>query len=501
MKEELLKIKKFFQDHQLGIGIVFILSFLVYGFKLTHYSISIDTEALLASNRGMLLSWVGINRPMLLVLKYLFHLNSFNPFLIESLTYLNFTMFSIMLYYLFYRFKPEKNNLKLVLFSGLLVSSATYIEQLNFTLQSAEVSFCFLVMIFGLLCFNIGFEKNKYYYLGTVVSLIITFLSYQSFVPMYLTLICLLLFIKAKTEEVTFKELARYLFNAFLFLAIGLIFYKVLGALAQEILHVQPADYLTQKIKWFDEPLLVTIKHVLKLIVNGYFGFINDKTLFFSYINTVVLFLFVVNIWHSFKETKSKPFLNTILTITVILVPYSLTILLGDVELYRAMLSLPIVISFGTCFLFEDYGKFKYPVYVLLLSCMWYQLTSTSELVKSDYFRYVYDVSYASTLYNKLSSYSIDTKPVVMLGHKEATSSLIKSRGEVMGHSFFLWDQYEVHGVGVRASHFMQSLGYNIITNSEEDYKASLPYQESMQVFPNDGSIIETDNLIIVRLS
>ena len=72
-----------------------------------------------------------------------------------------------ILFYLFYRMnsQKQKQKWKLLIFGSIILTSAHYIEQLNFTLQSAEIAIMLNVCIIGLLFLNVGIEKRKKLYL------------------------------------------------------------------------------------------------------------------------------------------------------------------------------------------------------------------------------------------------------------------------------------------------------------------------------------------------
>lgn len=53
--------------------IVVLFAFLLYLFKITHYSFSIDTECLINDNNELLNSWYGIGRYGLCIFKNIFH--------------------------------------------------------------------------------------------------------------------------------------------------------------------------------------------------------------------------------------------------------------------------------------------------------------------------------------------------------------------------------------------------------------------------------------------
>ena len=47
----------------------------------------------------------------------------------------------------------------------------------------------------------------------------------------------------------------------------------------------------------------------------------------------------------------------------------------------------------------------------------------------------------------------------------------------------------------------MKSLGYEINVPNEEDYKIAKQFEQELEVFPTENSIMEYQDLVIVKLS
>ena len=100
MKKEINNFKTFIKEYKIVIAFLFFISLVTYGIKLFQYSISIDTEVLINTPMALLKSWIGINRPVLVFLKGILGLHPFNVFLAQNITYVFFTSYSIILFYL-----------------------------------------------------------------------------------------------------------------------------------------------------------------------------------------------------------------------------------------------------------------------------------------------------------------------------------------------------------------------------------------------------------------
>lgn len=499
MKKEWKLWKQFIKEHQKSIFALFLVSFFTFGFKLFHYSISIDTETILTIPTRLFKSWIGIGRPVLVFLKYVFPFRPFNPFLAILVTYILFTIFTIFLYYLFYRKKREKSSFRLFLFGSILLTSAIYIEQLGFLLQSAEISIIFLIFCFSVLLFLIGQEeKKKWYYFFSFLCLTFCFGAYQSFVPLFITVIALLTFMEIK-EGRGFQSSCVFVLPAIFICLFSGIGYIIGCKICNLLVHSNESVYLSNQIVWFKQPIVLTIKNIFTLIFEGYFGVFFEKGLFYGFVNLLAFLFLMMYLVSVFKRREKNKFLKCIIVVLLLFVPFSLTIFLGAKEVYRAQLALPVLVAFTVSFLSVSFKNSILSVLVVLAISN--QFILTHQVLVSDYFRYLEDVSYANLLYSELKNYNILEKRVVMLGGFSSTSPLIIRQGETLGHSFFHWDLYFETGVGERASRFMQTLGYPILTNTKEDFQYAKNFEEMLEVFPNKNSILETEELVIVRLS
>lgn len=505
MKKELATFKKYVIDHKKAILFLILFALFTYGIKLFNYSISIDTEVIINIPNSLFRTWIEIGRPCLVVLKKIFMLHPFNPIISVELTYALFISFTIFLYYIFYRIKPTKSNENLAIFGSILLGSAIYMEQLNFTLQSAEVAFGLNLLAIGIILFCLGMDskKKKYYFLGFLCTAF-SFGIYQSLIVIFITMIALIMLIKIKNNQLDWKSTIKFLcITAGLFL-LSFIGYVIGNKLSMVYINGVSNSYLTSQIHWFKEPILTTIQSIGKIIYNGYFGAIKGNRLFYGYINILaILFVFVYIINIFLKKEKNKS-LKIFASLIILFAPFLLTILMGTSEAYRAQLALPIVIALIITFFKDQFANFKYGKTIsifFIIVLIAHQTILTNRLLVSDYYRYVDDVNYANLLYQEISKYDLHDKRVVMLGSHTPTSPLITTKGEVMGYSFFEWDRYERYGVGVRAGNFMKSLGYEINVPNEEDYKIAKQFEEELEVFPTENSIMEYQDLVIVKLS
>ncbi len=505
------KFKNFLKDYKYGIFIVILISLSVFIYNLTSNSFGIDTEEYLYYKDNYLNVWISISRPFLVILKKFTLLNILNLKFTSFLTYLFFMAYLILLFYFYkdiLKFKNDTNfkkNLRMILFCSIISTSLIYVHHFYFLLQSAEVAFMLIISLFSMKFIEEGIEnKNIIYNILGILLLSFCIGTYQSFTNVYIVMSVIYIFdiINNKPNISTaniFKKIGILILN----LIIALILYFCLYSLLSWYSNIEPANYLMEKIMWEKDSITTCIKSILIGIRNTYFGIFVGQTHYYNYLNFIS---FVIILMSIIKEiiSKEKNIFKIIIMLCIILSPFSLTILLGSSasELYRTKIALPIIIAFSCVFIgYNIIKNYKvYIVYTILLSIfIYYQIIISVRYIDSDQLRFQQDVNFSTVLYNDLSKYNIKNKPLVILGYKEYNN--VPYKGEVIGSSFFAFDRYYVVGVNQRSSHFMNLMGFPVIDCSIEDYNNALNYFNELNTYPNSGSIIETENYVIVKIS
>jgi len=504
MKKEFQKFVHYIKEHKLAILALFIVSFFTYGFKLFHYSISIDTEMFLSIPKQVMKSWVGLGRPVLVFLKYLAGFQVLNPTVAVSITFLFFTCFPIFLYYLLYRNLKERNPLKLFMFGSIILTSIIYIEQLGFTLQSAEISIILNIFCFSILFFQKGMEeKNKWYYFFSFLCLTFSFGAYQSFVPFFITMISFLAFIEVKEKKLNFQKTFSFVLPAIIIFVLSLGGYFIGSKVCNLFIKSSATSYLSEQIKWGSESIFQTISYIFQIMKESYMGVFYGKELFSGFLFFFMILIVIIYIIRTILKKEKYLFWQILLLGITLITPFALTILLGTKEAYRAQLALPVLTACLLVTLPKEFSfKKQYTwMIVILFVALFRQWSLTAEVLSSDYHRYLEDEKYAAEIYHVLSNYDIQNKRVVMLGSHTPESILIQRKGETLGYSFFEWDRNYITGVGERASMFMQTLGYPIKTNLIEDYSKALNYNSMLEAYPNPNCVLELEDIIILKIS
>ena len=173
-------------------------------------------------------SWLQINRFSLVALKEIFSFFPFNIYVTNWITVLIFYLASVFTYFNFARICPKiREPKKAFFFLAVIGSSPIFLEQFNFTLQSAEIAFFFLLFQIGMYFFQKYFEEHKKYHaVLTILILLVCLGAYQSFAPLYIAETIIFLFITITSKKIKKnKEILNYIFRAILIFLLSFFLY------------------------------------------------------------------------------------------------------------------------------------------------------------------------------------------------------------------------------------------------------------------------------------
>jgi len=492
--EEKINFKSFMKKNYIIIILIFIAGLLIYGFKLTHYSISIDTEVIINNYDAMMNSWLSIGRFSLIFIKWIFHLNPFNAMFATWTMIICFVLSVILLIYIFYKISKGKiNSIQMLLFGLMILTSPIFAEQFNFLLQSAEVAFTMILLNIGLYFFYKGITKNRLYFIITIIFFAFCYGCYQAFVPLSICLLMCIGFIRSE-EDTEVKNNIKYFIITILIVICSLVLYQVISKLVLNYFQLETSSYLTDQILWFKDSKLTVLYNLIKYAGKVLIGYGNFYNLGYG----IALLLIVM---YLIKNKINKKNISSIFYLLAIIIsPFLLSLLTGQAETIRAQFALPFSIAFICCYLYDQNiikNKIKHTVLILLILS---QFLITIQLFYSDYIRYQEDVLLAEQIMEKITPLLTEEKRVVFLNTYSHDEKLI-TKGETMGYSFFEWDKTTEIGVNGRVTGFLGTLGYHLTYPTIEDVKKAKELELEMETWPNQDSILEYDNLIIIRLS
>ena len=482
-------MKDFIQRNKFYLLIILLVGVLIYGIRIFSSDISIDTEILINTPEQILNMWMSFGRFGLVGIKELFHLVPINITLTNIFTFIFFFLSIIIWMINIEKIQKSKNKYATLIFGLSLMISPIFVEQFGFTLQSLEVSIAFLFVALGIFFQEKYFETNKIIYsLITILLIAGSFMCYQAFIVLYIT-ICVFDYIAKYKDKTDYKLILKYL----VIFAIACVLYFGISAVLTNVLNVEKDTYIQDQIKWGEYGIVEGIGRMILLnavTTSPFLGIQFDLILVCIF--TILSYYLLKNI--KLKENK----LFYLIYIFMFVTPFITGIIKGDVELYRAKFSLAFLIAFALYYLINNVEtkKLKLVLNIFVTIFIVSQTITSFSLFFIDNQRYQNDIEIGNQINETIKNLNTD-KPVVFVGKKEYTKYFI--RGEMLGHSFFEWDAKEEYGINERTIGFLKTIGIEYRSADLEQIQKAREEAKEMPIWPEDNSIVEKEDYIIVN--
>ena len=227
---------------------------------------------------------------------------------------------------------------------------------------------------------------------------------------------------------------------------------------------------------------------------------------------SVVLGLLAACLFWRREKDKQKALFWILLLMALLFSPFLLPLALGGGIPIRSQLVLPLIVAVSFYVFYLLFAASAAVQRGLLIACLcisFYQASGIATLFYGEYMKEQFDAAMAQQIVHELEVIKKDTakaKTVFFMGkYKPVFHQNAIREQEMIGRSFF------AHGDSGRISLFMQSLGYGkivpIITVEEavnfprERYEQVKSDARQMPAWPQQGSVLEQEDLIIVKLS
>ena len=451
------------------IGIL-VLVFSLY--KIINISFGYDTDLLILDPHNIMDSWLSLSRYGLVFIKYILNLyNNIDLRLFNIITYINIFLYSVLfLYYL--NLDRKSDTFRNVLSTILVITSPILLEQYGFTLQSPEVSFGVVLMMFTfILTYFYLKNNNKKYLIFIILLLVLCFGIYQSSFNLYI-LGALISIYKLNNN---YKKNIIKTISIFIICS---IFYFLISSFIINAFDIEKSSYLTSQIGWingFGSTLIVVIKDFIKAII-GYGNILN-----FGYSASFIILLLVIKLC---EKTKTE----LLMLLLIIISPLLLNFATGSIITYRSLLTIPFMVSF---MFFEFYDVHRI-IKVLLILLIISQIIHCYSLMISDYHRYLNDVHISKKIYKDCNA-NKDT--VIYLYGIEKTEENIKVfKGETLGYSYYEWSIDGINLSDYRVKNFMNIHNMNYILGDNSIDKPNFNAE-----YPNDEYYIKDGNVCYVN--
>lgn len=490
-----------------------------FGYLVFCGNIRIDTEELI-NHPGSSLGWLAIGRWELAWLKHLLGLGTHQVIKSGILFFLFFWLGANLLTFGIYERSGKKKS-RYWIFLLLYVTSNIWCYQIYFSLQQAEVAFAMLLLIeaaFLMSGIGTGTVTNLLRAFAAGVLLFIGLGSYQALAVYYIA-VCLVFFLAELTAE---REQGGYLRQILWMIVHFGVVYLCYHCYMSTFL--VSSDYMESQMGWGRLPALACIKNVLRTLKNLLLG--HGPRNFSFYGCGVVLLLVLAGSVLACRKKQELPWEKKKIRYSLlglaglVLAPLLLTAYMGEMIVTRSQFALPVAGAFLGMYVTERLaelwnGRDRGISYWLLFVCkMCVCLTIAIQagydlrLAVTDEIRCREDEQKTQLLLERLAQTDGDglpQLPVVFVGYQETELPEWCRRTEMYGWSFYGWDYSMENPTGAthRICGFVQAYTGNVLREdaTEEQKRHAVELAGQMKDFPEEGSVLVTEDCVVVRLS
>lgn len=490
----------FCKSHTLLIFLTILILFLAHGSSLFNNNIGIDTQLFLEDPTSDY-NWLGIGRYGLLIEKVLLGLSSYSPYYAGAIFFIFLSLSNILIYYSLYKISNKDLDLLYLCIPLLAFTHPIFVEQFVFMLQYAEITFAIaLTALATLFIFTWIKDKSSIYCLLGIICLVISFATYQSFVPLYICF-CIFGFICMFYSIDESKKVIKIIVKLIISFIISLGIYELsVKLLPSYVSHIDEGFF------WGKYPLRSIyefIKGNIKEVILGRGIFYNKGYLICAILFFITAIINTENINKSFNKI-----LYIVSVLAFIATPFYMTIAMGHAPTIRAQFILPFTEAFMMIYIGEflfKHNYLKYIVIILTIIIFETQLQTTLKLYYTENMRNDSDIQYVYEIAKDMNELGItEGAGVVFIGKKEPRLNNVSQTGEIIGVSLFTMN-YNVPPYYSQSSSLIlrlfRVLGMKYYDCSPEQVDEAREYSKDMPIWPMEGSIVVHNGYVIVKLS
>ncbi|HEY9575960.1 MAG TPA: glucosyltransferase domain-containing protein [Lachnospiraceae bacterium] len=514
-KEKIVNsMKDYWKESKLSWWITVFFLLLTYGIRLTSVSLSHDTEAIISVPDSLYESWYSMGRFSLVFMKKILGVYNFNPVVASFLMFFVVLASSLVWMYLFSALwkKEETKDFRWV-FPTVFFTSVIMAEQFGFLLQVYEVSIGILLLGLTLLyLYWIMINKKRFlWYIPAFLLTMVILSIYQALIFLYPVAVAVTLLIYCEGKKQTNEELGNIavwsmLIKFVLIFVLAFLCNQFLSKWIMNYMHIKPTEYLLGQINWGKASIKENVNRIFEHIKEVYTG----KGIFYSKIYGLLsLFFFLTVVYKGVKKQKGR-FTYFLIAIFCLMGPFVLTILMAGEPAARAQFCLPFLTGFYFWYLMMHWREKSKTIFIGLyclgIFVSFKQSFMSTRLYYTNYVQYQEDVRLAVKISDRIDQLDLGElpkEPVVFVGRRlpQANVSAIPSDDlELIGKSFWELSFGTSHGTWVM-NHFLDAVGYSYVYPTKEEVEKAEIIAKQMPLWPNTGSVVARDGIIVVRLS
>lgn len=455
---------------------------LVYGFEITHFTLSIDEEF-----KNNINHTVSMGRWGHAFLKAFIFPEPFIPFFTTIISLVILSLSSAMI--------SSTLQLKLssaIVFSILYIGLPQFAYQLQFTNQSDTLAISILLSTSSI--YLISRKKDRLRSFVIPIILICSSISiYQSiiFFPITLFIAHIILDLVRNGRR---KTLLPDSLKFSCIMLLSAVLYSFITRFIQWIYGSKSDSYFFNMIGWLNSDITTAAKNTFRVI----FSYLSFDAPYG--INTFSLVTpLIIAILFSIVRSKNKLDLMALFVLFV-LSGFAMNIIIGGFLPARAMTSLPLIFAFVGMF-FCEVIKSKTIKILLPLLVLYYGSIASNALFYADYISFNRDYRISSNIIYDIEKQEgislLKPTKIYFFGGLEMPPIDKPKNSDMFGSSFLNWDG----GNSARIAAFMNT---NEIANiAPVKYDSVISHKNKIYeapTWPLDGSIMKFDDIIVVKL-
>lgn len=494
-----MELKKYIRENRIVFVGALFFSFACFSYMLVNPGISIDEETWIQIEKPFAM-WLVQGRWGIDVLNFILQDHwRYAPVLWDILAIVIWNGAGILLSYTF--FGKEVCRVPLFFFQSYFCSLPFVLgEMFSFSMFSFQIAVGMLSVAAAFWKSVLAVESGcKKEWIQALLFLVFAFSIYQSYVCVYITAVGAY---SLKTYMKKEKNLVKDICAWAVLCIIGIGIYYLVHIILMNI--VGTTSYLTDNyVGWFDEgglikTLFLAIANIVRVLLSIP---IAGEVIYGGEVIRVVTMAFIVLVvWSIIKEPGKR---CGILFYSLLLAaaPFALFIVLGTYKTHgRVLLGLPLAGAMEI-YLIISYLKqenLKKAAIILNAFILFLNAKNMNILFYSANVAYEHDRTIANqVMYDiKRQGYDYHNKPIVFLGMEEMDEVGLPV-SDTVGSSIFEWDDGNI----LRMCNFIRTEGYAVKSPDTEAVNRALKYKDSMVVWPQQGSVAEEEDIIIVLLS
>ena len=489
-----------------------LLSCLLLTLALFHYLYSANYRM----DSTIKLAWLGdefndleLGRFGIVYLNRLFGMRNFTPYFMAYVTMLELWLSSALMGFAVWRGTQGRCGRGICAMPLIVFLTPNWVEQLYFSYQT------FLILL-GVLMLQLAalipdYLAKKRWMLLEIALVLLAFSVYQSFVPMYIALCAAtVLFIWIFRDDIDGLDLWRRIARHACVFAVSLAAYFIVNWLLSR---AEPGtDYLTSQMRWGKAPIQGVLLSIVRGIASIVTGTGNLDTL--TYAASALLSTLALTV-RSVTDRRDKAPVAWLGWVLLQLSAFAMTLVMGNRMQLRTELAITFVTGFNfilaltlarDCAPRPSRAWLRRGLSLLtaaaMATCLYNSASMSLRLIYTDDIRSATDNRLAVEIAEKLKPMNPwdNDKTVVFIGTPEIALNAGCMFGEVIGRSMFT----RIISMA-DTNHFLANLmavhdvPYRDMTN-KEGLQAEI-MASAMPAYPAEGSIEETENLIVVKLS